>query len=133
MLRELGVKSRQRSDFVDITDEVREEVKRSGIRSGVCIVFSRHTTAGITINEGADPDVQRDMVDFLGSRIPVDPSFRHSEGNSDAHIKTTLTGNSTTIPVAEGELLLGTWQSVYLCEFDGPRKRQVLVKLLADP
>jgi len=131
MLRFLEVKSRARSEFVDITAEVQELVRISGIKSGVCNVFVLHTTAGITVNEGADPAVKRDIAAFLDRRVPAGSDYTHAEGNSDAHIKSTLVGTSATIPVDGGKLLLGTWQSLYLCEFDGPRQRRVSVKLIA--
>lgn len=132
MLRFLEVKSRTRTEFLDITAEVQEIIRSSGIRGGVCTLFVQHTTAGITVNEGADPAVQRDMITFLNQRVPADYYYSHAEGNSDAHIKTSLVGSSLSIPVDGGKLLLGTWQAVYLCEFDGPRPRKIVVKLLAD-
>ncbi len=132
MLRFIEVKSRTRTEFIDITEEVRQIVRSSGIGGGVCTLFVQHTTAGITVNEGADPAVRRDMITFLNQRVPMDPSYTHAEGNSDAHIKTSLVGTSLTLPVDGAKLLLGTWQAVYLCEFDGPRQRKVAVKLLAD-
>lgn len=132
MLRFLEVKSRTRTEFLDITAEVQEIIRSSGIKDGVCTLFVQHTTAGITVNEGADPAVQRDMITFLNQRVPADYYYSHAEGNSDAHIKTSLVGSSLSIPVDGGKLLLGTWQAVYLCEFDGPRPRKIVVKLLAD-
>jgi len=132
MLRFLEIKSRARTEFVDITAAVHEIIRDSGIKSGLCNLFVQHTTAGITVNEGADPAVQRDMITFLNQLVPEDYHFTHAEGNSDAHIKSTLVGSSLAIPVEGGKLLLGTWQAVYLCEFDGPRQRKVAVKLLAD-
>jgi len=132
MLRFLEIKSRGRTEFIDITAEVQEVIRSSGMKGGICNLFVQHTTAGITVNEGADPAVQRDMISFLNQRVPKDGYYTHAEGNSDAHIKSTLVGSSLTIPVDGGKLLLGTWQAVYLCEFDGPRQRKVAVKLLAD-
>jgi len=132
MLRFLEVKSRARTEFVDITAELQQIIRSSGITGGLCTIFVQHTTAGITVNEGADPAVQRDMITFLNQRIPADHYYTHAEGNSDAHIKSSLVGSSLTIPVDGGKLLLGTWQAIYLCEFDGPRQRKVAVKLLAD-
>lgn len=133
MLKYLDIKSRTRTELIDITGEVQELIKNAGIRSGICNIFVTHTTAGITINEGADPAVQRDIITFLNQRVPTDFYYTHAEGNSDAHIKSTLTGTSQTLPIEAGKLLLGTWQAIYLCEFDGPRQRRVAVKLLADP
>jgi len=132
MLRFLEIKSRGRTEFIDITAEVQEVIRSSGMKGGICNLFVQHTTAGITVNEGADPAVQRDMISFLNQRVPKDDHYTHAEGNSDAHIKSTLVGSSLTIPVDGGKLLLGTWQAVYLCEFDGPRQRKVAVKLMAD-
>ena len=133
MVSYLEVKSGKRTEMLDITPLVEERVRASGVRNGVCHLFVPHTTAGITVNEGADPAVRRDMTSFLDRLIPVDPAFTHAEGNSDAHIKATLTGISLTLLVSEAKLLLGTWQSVYFCEFDGPRRRKVAVKIVPDP
>jgi secondary thiamine-phosphate synthase enzyme len=132
MLRYIEVKSKARTEFVDITDEVRDLVKAANVRSGLCHIFVLHTTAGITINEGADPAVQRDITTFLNQRVPADFYYTHREGNSDAHIKSTLVGSSQLVPIEAGKLVLGTWQAIYLCEFDGPRQRKIAVKLLAD-
>lgn len=131
MVRHLEIRSKARSEFIDITPLVREQVQNSGIANGVCHLFVLHTTAGLTINEGADPAVQRDMLTFLDRLVPRDPYFTHAEGNSDAHIKSTLTGTSLTVFFNEGRLLLGTWQSIYLCEFDGPRPRKVALKIVS--
>lgn len=131
MVRHLEVRSRAKSEFIDITPLVREQVQNSGVICGVCHLFVLHTTAGLTINEGADPAVQRDMLTFLDRLVPHDPYFTHKEGNSDAHIKSTLTGTSLTVFIMEGKLLLGTWQSIYLCEFDGPRPRKVALKIVS--
>lgn len=133
MLRQIEIKSRTRTEFIDITDEIQAVVRNSGIRSGLCQLFVLHTTAGITINEGADPAVQRDITTFLNQRVPAEFYYTHGEGNSDAHIKSTLVGISQTVMIDGGKLLLGTWQAIYLCEFDGPRQRRVAIKLLADP
>lgn len=115
--------------MVDITSKVRMVVERSKVASGTCLVFCPHTTAGLTINENADPDVVRDMVMELNKIVPFDDGYRHSEGNSAAHIKSTMFGPSLNIIVDGGELLLGTWQGIYFCEFDGPRSRRVHVKV----
>lgn len=132
MLRQLEIRSRSRSEFINITDELQEIVRNSGIRSGVCHLFVMHTTAGITVNEGADPAVQRDIITSLNKLVPADFYYTHAEGNSDAHIKSSLIGSSQTVLIDAGRLVLGTWQAVYLCEFDGPRPRQIAVKLMAD-
>lgn len=133
MLRYIEIKSRARTEFIDITAEVQESVRNAGIRSGTCHLFVLHTTAGITVNEGADPAVQRDITSSLNKLVPADFYYTHAEGNSDAHIKSSLVGTSQTLIVDGGRLLLGTWQAIYLCEFDGPRQRRVAVKLMADP
>ena len=132
MLRQLEIKSRSRTEFINITAEVQEVVRNAGIRSGVCYLFVMHTTAGITVNEGADPAVQRDIITSLNKLIPADFYYTHAEGNSDAHIKSSLIGTSQTLLVDAGRLVLGTWQALYLCEFDGPRLRQIAIKLMAD-
>jgi secondary thiamine-phosphate synthase enzyme len=117
--------------MIDITDRVAEMVTESGLREGSCHVFVPHTTAAVTINENADPDVPHDMLAALERLIPFSDGYRHSEGNSAAHIKASLFGPSQTVFIEEGRLLPGTWQSLFFCEFDGPRTRKVLVKLTA--
>lgn len=130
MVKYINVKSKSRIEFIDITEQVQDVVKESGIAKGVCFLFVPHTTAGITINEGADPSVQRDILNSLNRLIPHELNYFHREGNADAHIKSTLVGTSVHVIVEEGKLLLGTWQSVFFCEFDGPRHRRVAVKFL---
>jgi len=133
-MRQFGVATQRREEFVDITAQVAQALAESGLREGAVLVYSPHTTAGVTINEGADPDVKRDMLAHLAALVPQDGGparFRHAEGNSDAHIKTSLMGPSQLIPVSASRLQLGTWQKIYLCEFDGPRRRTVLVQALA--
>jgi secondary thiamine-phosphate synthase enzyme len=130
----LKVKSRQREELVEFTDLVREKLKESGagegIREGIVVLYVQHTTAGLTINENADPDVPRDMLHALRTLIPQHGmGFRHGEENSDAHIKTTVVGTSVTVPFKDGELLLGRWQGIFLCEFDGGRERQVIMMI----
>jgi secondary thiamine-phosphate synthase enzyme len=121
------VKSQQ---FIDITNKVAEEVKKSNVRDGVAIIYVPHTTAGVTVNERADPDVVRDIIYALNKAFPVNGDYRHYEGNSHAHIKASLMGSSCTVPIREGKLLLGTWQCIYFCEFDGPRNRGFHVKII---
>ena len=129
----LKVRSREREELVEFTDEVRRRLKESGARSGVCVLFVRHTTAGLTVNENADPDVARDMLHCLRTLIPQHGmGFRHGEENSDAHIKTSLVGTSVTVPFHDGELLLGRWQGIFLCEFDGGRERQVVMQIIGE-
>jgi len=125
------VRSRRRTELVDITRRVAEAVERSGVRDGTCHVFVPHTTAGVTINEGADPDVARDIESHLNELVPKEAAFQHAEGNSDSHIKTVLIGPSCTAPVRDGKLALGRWQAIFLCEWDGPRTRQVEVAVAA--
>ena len=124
------LRSREREELVEFTDEVSELVRGSGVREGVCVLFVRHTTAGLTVNENADPDVASDMLLALRTLVPQHGmGFKHGEQNSDAHIKASLVGPSVTIPFAEGKLLLGRWQGIFLCEFDGPRERKVIMML----
>ena len=122
--------SAQREDFYNITSQVREAVAKSGISSGHAIVFCPHTTAGITINENADPDVVRDMLLGLQEAYPNRPQFRHAEGNSAAHLKASAVGSSVTVIIENGKPLLGTWQGLYFCEFDPPRNRKFYVKVV---
>jgi secondary thiamine-phosphate synthase enzyme len=132
MVRYLNVKSRHRNEFIDITARVEEVLRESGIKSGVCYIYVPHTTAGITINEGADPSVQHDILNTLSNVIPREGGYRHMEGNSDAHIKSSLVGASQYVIIDEGKLMLGTWQSVFFCEFDGPRHRRVALKFISE-
>jgi secondary thiamine-phosphate synthase enzyme len=130
MMYVLEVRSRQREELVEFTDEVRRKLQESGAREGICVLFVQHTTAGLTINENADPDVPRDMLLALRTLVPQHGmDFRHAEENSDAHIKASLFGSSVVVPFQEGQLLLGRWQGIFLCEFDGGRKRRVLMLL----
>lgn len=125
----LAVSTRAREQMVDLTPEIQAIVRTSGVLDGVVTIFCPHTTAAVTINENADPDVQRDTLTFLAKLIPSDAEFEHLEGNSDSHIKTILTGPSVQVIVEEGRLALGTWQGIFLCEFDGPRRREVWVRV----
>ena len=129
-LNKFSVSTRVRSEFIEITEQVRGGLFSSGVRSGICHVFTLHTTAGLTITENADPDVLTDMVDALNRMAPWNGNYRHSEGNSAAHVKASLMGVSVTIPVEDGRLVLGTWQGIYFCEFDGPRSRTVHVTVM---
>ena len=125
------VTTSRRAELVDITTRVAEAVERSGVTEGTCHVFVPHTTAGVTINEGADPDVAGDIASHLGEIVPKEAVFEHAEGNSDSHIKTVLVGPSCVAPVRAGRLTLGTWQAIFLCEWDGPRTRRVEVGVSA--
>ena len=127
----LTVKTRQRVELVDITAQVQKAIEDQGITSGLCMVYVPHTTAAVTINEAADPDVARDIVMALDKLVPDNLPFRHGEGNSDAHVKSSLVGASQLVAVRNGRLVLGTWQGLFFCEFDGPRTRRCLVNLLA--
>lgn len=129
---EIKISSHTRSELIDISGRVQEAVENSGVVDGVCLVFVPHTTAAVTINEGADPAVRSDIEAELDKIIPWNDGYAHSEGNSAAHIKTSLVGSSETILVSGGRLVLGTWQSVYFCEFDGPRNRKCYIKIVAD-
>jgi secondary thiamine-phosphate synthase enzyme len=125
-----SVQTRRRAQLVDVTARIAEAVEQSRVGEGVCHVFVPHTTAGITINEGADPDVARDIETHLASLVPKESAFEHAEGNSDSHIKTVLIGPACSAPVRDGKLALGTWQAVFLCEWDGPRTRRVDVAVV---
>ncbi len=130
MSSHFSVSTHSSTEMVNITSQVQNELKHTDIKSGVCTVYVPHTTAGITINEGADPAVVRDMVMELNKIVPLQDGYDHAEGNSAAHIKTSLFGSSVQIPVEDSRLTLGTWQSVFLCEFDGPRNRRVIVQVI---
>ncbi|KPK00954.1 MAG: hypothetical protein AMK71_07325 [Nitrospira bacterium SG8_35_4] len=130
MIKHVSVKTSMRTEFVDITQDVQKIVKESGVKAGVCYVYVPHTTAGVTINEGADPSVVRDIQTALNNLIPHGGDYKHAEGNSDAHIKTSLVGSSQAIIIDQGKLLLGTWQAIFFCEFDGARSRRVQVKVM---
>jgi secondary thiamine-phosphate synthase enzyme len=126
-----NISTRARSEILDITVRVAELVRASGITEGLCVVYVPHTTAAVSINENADPDVKRDVLKKLAALIPRDEAFyRHGEGNSDSHVKTILTGPSIALIIERGSLVLGTWQGIYFCEYDGPRTREFLVKIV---
>jgi secondary thiamine-phosphate synthase enzyme len=125
----INVKSRRRVEMVDVTSSVQKEVSKSGISDGVCMVYVPHTTAAVTINEGADPSVCQDILTKLTDMVPPDAGYLHMEGNSDSHIKASLVGNSVSVLVENGRLVLGTWQKIFFCEFDGPRSRKVYFRI----
>jgi secondary thiamine-phosphate synthase enzyme len=131
LLVRLTVPTRRRSQLEDVTERVQQVVASSGVDEGICYVVVPHTTAGVTVNEAADPAVVHDMLNYLDELVPTDASFLHAEGNSDAHIKAALVGHSAVVPIEGGQLVLGTWQGIYLAEFDGPRPRTVMVKVVA--
>jgi len=129
----LRVRTTKHTSIVNITPQVREVVRKSGVKDGICVVYVPHTTACVFVNEGADPDVVRDIVYALEKLIPwEDPAYAHMEGNSAAHIRSAIIGNSRIIPIINGELALGTWESIFLADFDGPRERKVIVKILKE-
>jgi secondary thiamine-phosphate synthase enzyme len=130
MIHELKVQTEQQMQMREITRDVQKIVERSGISDGIAALFVPHTTAAITINENADPDVVTDMVNGLNKLVPLQDHYRHLEGNSAAHIKSSLIGASVQVIIRSGKLLLGTWQGIYFCEFDGPRTRKLLIKLI---
>jgi len=131
LVYEITLKTTGRNQFIDITRQVESIVLQSGVKSGICVVYAPHTTAGITINENADPTVRKDIINALEKLVPWrEPFYEHAEGNSAAHIKSSLIGCNQTVIVQNGKLLLGTWQGIYFCEFDGPRTRRVFVKVI---
>ncbi len=131
-MRTLTISTKVRESLVDITGKVAETVAQSGVNEGICLVYAPHTTAGITINENADPDVAKDLLNYLGKLVPADFPFLHSEGNSDAHVKAMLLGSSVTVPVTGGKLAMGKWQGIYFGEFDGPRSRRCIITVLGE-
>jgi len=129
-MEKLSVRTSNRVELIDITDKVQAAVSKSGVKEGVCFIFCPHTTAGLTINENADPSVRRDIANSLSKLIPANAGYTHSEGNSDSHIKSSVLGSSLTVFIQGGRLAFGTWQGIYFCEGDGPRPREVWVKVV---
>ena len=132
MLHTMSVHTGSRTEFLDLTSQIQEVVRLSGVSQGLCHIFVPHTTAAVTINENADPSVKADILMVLNKIISDRESYRHAEGNSPAHIKASLVGPQLSVIVSEGRLLLGTWQGIYFCEFDGPRSRKLHLKVVAD-
>ncbi|HZS52450.1 MAG TPA: secondary thiamine-phosphate synthase enzyme YjbQ [Bryobacterales bacterium] len=130
MLQKLKLQTTARTLMLDVTGQVQKAVERSGVRSGLACIFTPHTTAGVVINEHDDPDVARDILSTLEKLVPRQGDYRHYEENSDSHIKSALAGCSQTVIIEEGRLLLGTWQGVFFCEFDGPRQRELWIKII---
>ncbi|MDD4980465.1 MAG: secondary thiamine-phosphate synthase enzyme YjbQ [Candidatus Omnitrophica bacterium] len=130
-MEKISVKTNSRIELVDITERIQAIVSKSKVKDGVCFLFCPHTTAGLTINENADPSVRQDIIRALNKLIPENAGYTHSEGNSDSHIKAALFGSSLTIFIESGRLAFGTWQGIYFCEGDGPRSREVWVKILS--
>lgn len=126
-MKELSIRTTKGTEFIDITHLIKKAVEEKGIKQGACHIFVPHTTAAVTINEGADPDVAADIIRQMERLIPQDGNYNHQEGNAAAHIKASMLGSSKTVFIEGGELVLGTWQSIFFCEFDGPRTRKVLV------
>lgn len=133
MIYRVDIKTTSRVEFQDITSEVRNIVGASGVQSGVCHIFVPHTTAGVTVNEHADPSVTEDIAAQLEAMAPQNSNYRHLEGNAPAHIKASLVGSSEALFIEDGKVVLGTWQGVFFCEFDGPRNRQLLIKIMPEP
>ena len=129
-MEKINLKTGNRVELIHITDKIQAIVAKSKVKSGMCFIFCPHTTAGLTINENADPSVRRDITNALNKVVPEDMGYSHSEGNSDSHIKSSLFGSSLSIIVEGGRLALGTWQGIYFCESDGPRTREIWVKIL---
>jgi secondary thiamine-phosphate synthase enzyme len=129
-MQEINIRTNSPVEMIDITDSVQAAVDEKNAHSGYCIVFTPHTTAAITINENADPDVPRDIISALEKAVPHNVHYRHSEGNSPAHVKSSLVGVSEIVLIENGRLVLGTWQSIFFCEFDGPRSRRVVIKIV---
>ncbi|MCJ7704206.1 MAG: secondary thiamine-phosphate synthase enzyme YjbQ [Desulfobacterales bacterium] len=130
MTQTFSVKSSKQTELIDITRPVQEAVQKAGVKEGLCVIFTPHTTAAVAINEIADPSVPRDILMELNKIVPFEDRYQHTEGNSSAHIKSSLVGCSQTLFIESGRLLLGTWQGIFFCEFDGPRNRQVYVKVV---
>ncbi len=131
-VEQIQVPTHQREELIDITGEVRSYITKAGLQNGLIVLYVPHTTAGVTINENADPDVARDILYKLNKEIPQSDDYHHGEGNSDAHIKSSLVGASLQIIVSDGKPVLGTWQGIYFCEFDGPRTRKLYLKAISD-
>lgn len=127
--KKISVRTSRREELIDITDEILQFAKESGVSDGKITIFIPHTTAAVTINENADPTVQRDIIFTLNKLIPTSPEYHHLEGNSDAHAKSSLIGCSQDVFISDGSLLLGTWQGIYFCEFDGPRNRTAILRI----
>lgn len=128
-MEKISLKTLRRVELIDITDKIQGVVSRGKVKDGICFVFCPHTTAGLTINENADPSVQSDITNTLNKLVPADAGYSHTEGNADSHVKSSLFGSSLNIFIESGRLALGTWQGVYFCEGDGPRSREVWIKL----
>ncbi len=131
MLKKLEIKTTSRSEIIDITDKIQKVISDSKIKSGICIIYIPHTTAGIIVNENYDPSVRIDILEALEKIAPLSARYKHTEGNADSHIKTSVVGSSVNLLIEEGQILLGSWQGIMFCEFDGPRNRKLVVKIIA--
>ena len=129
-IERISIKTRGRTDLVDITSRVQAAVADSGVKTGLCFVYVPHTTAGVTINENADPSVRTDIIGVLDRLVPWEGGYAHTEGNSAAHVKASIMGSCASVPVEKGRMVLGTWQGIYFCDFDGPRSRSCIVKVM---
>ena len=127
-MEKINIKTSRRIELIDITEEIQNALSKSKVKEGICFVFCPHTTAGLTINENADPSVRKDIINTLNKLVPEGADYTHAEGNADSHIKSSLLGSSLTIFIEDNQLKLGTWQGIYFCESDGPRQREVWVK-----
>ncbi|OGW83644.1 MAG: hypothetical protein A2987_04685 [Omnitrophica bacterium RIFCSPLOWO2_01_FULL_45_10] len=132
MVKTISIQTKSRMELQDITARVEDVVRAAKVKNGICHIFIPHTTAAVTINENADPSVQRDIVNWLNENVPFDADYGHSEGNASAHIKSTIVGIDREVFIEEGRLKLGAWQGIFFCEFDGPRRRNVYVKIVED-
>ena len=131
-MKQISLDTHSRVEMIDITAAVQKAVQDEDVQAGICLVYTPHTTAAITINENADPDVPRDILTALDKAVPLSASYRHAEGNSAAHVKSSLVGASELVIIENGRLVLGTWQSIFFCEFDGPRTRKFIIKVLSN-
>ncbi len=129
-LYSIEIKTNKRMEMVDVTGTVREIVRKAGVRNGICVLYVPHTTAAVTLNENADPSVRRDISRTLAKLVPAGAGYEHLEGNADSHIKATMVGPSETLIITNGDILLGTWQGIFFCEFDGPRRRKMFIKIV---
>ncbi len=129
-LYSIEIKTNKRMEMVDVTGTVREIVRKAGVRNGICVLYVPHTTAAVTVNENADPSVRRDISRTLAKLVPAGAGYEHLEGNADSHIKATMVGPSETLIIVNGDILLGTWQGIFFCEFDGPRRRKMFIKIV---
>ena len=130
MMQTFQVKTSSRTEMIDITHSVQEAVRKSDVKEGICMIFVPHTTAAVTINENADPSVSQDILMELNKIVPFEDPYRHTEGNSPAHVKASLMGPSLSVAIESGKIILGTWQGIFFCEFDGPRNRKVYIKVI---